>query len=87
MSCHYRHCLPQGFVLKKNNQVEKKEEGLLEDEIDDQREKLKSGGTKISKDVFTKWKTDRLKRKEQEKNKTETDLKKKGMTINYIYRG
>lgn len=50
--------------------------------IDEQREQLKSSGTKITKDVFFKWKEDRAKRKEQDRQKAETEQKKKGIPFN-----
>jgi hypothetical protein len=60
--------LPQGFVLKKSgNKDVRGDDVLIEDVIDEQRELLKSSGTKITKDVFFKWKEDRLKRKELDK--------------------
>ena len=48
---------------KRDNEV------LIEDVIDEQRELLKSSGTKITKEVFQKWKEDRAKRKELDRQK------------------
>ncbi len=37
MNCHYRHCLPQGYVLKKGGKKDEKvkDERLIEDIIDE----------------------------------------------------
>ena len=34
MTCHYRHCLPPGYVLKKDVVEEKKEDSDLEEKLD-----------------------------------------------------
>lgn len=37
MKCHYRHCLPPGFILKKDIQKKEKEDlSKLEEKIDEQ---------------------------------------------------
>ena len=54
------------------------EEIGLEDMVDELREGLKSGGMKISKDMFLEWKTERAIRKEAEVARSE-DPKKKGV--------
>lgn len=81
MTCHYRHCLPQGFVLKRNKPQSSNqyEESLIEDAIDEQREKLKSSGTKMTKEMFFTWKEERAKKRENDKLKTENETKKKGI--------
>ncbi|CAD8135257.1 unnamed protein product [Paramecium pentaurelia] len=79
MTCHYKHCLPQGYVFRKKEEPKQRQEGDLEEEIDEQISQLQKGGTKITKEVFEKWKQDRAERKklEAEKQKLE-EQKKKG---------
>ncbi|CAK85390.1 unnamed protein product (macronuclear) [Paramecium tetraurelia] len=79
MTCHYKHCLPQGYVFRKKEESKQKQEGDLEEEIDEQISQLQKGGTKITKEVFEKWKQERAEKKklEAEKQKIE-EQKKKG---------
>ncbi|CAD8053571.1 unnamed protein product [Paramecium sonneborni] len=79
MTCHYKHCLPQGYVFRKKEEPKQKQEGDLEEEIDEQISNLQKGGTKITKEVFEKWKQERNEKKklEAEKQKLE-EQKKKG---------
>ncbi|CAD8138989.1 unnamed protein product [Paramecium octaurelia] len=79
MTCHYKHCLPQGYVFRKKEEPKQRQEGDLEEEIDEQISQLQKGGTKITKEVFEQWKKDRAEKKklEAEKQKLE-EQKKKG---------
>jgi len=44
MTCHYRHCIPLGFVLKKDLPTKKDDNKVtIEDEIDEKRNKLTFG--------------------------------------------
>lgn len=65
--CHYRHCLPPGFVLKtkadkerEKNADEDEEEETLEEKIEAQRKALDlSKCTPITLELFLKWKADK----------------------------
>ena len=65
IDCHYRHCLPAGFTLKKNaNKTDGKDEVLVEDIIDQQRENIVKGeGTPVTLERFLEWKKRRLEKK------------------------
>jgi hypothetical protein len=79
MQCHYRHCLPAGYVVKKTSTIENRDDVIgLEDMVDELREGLKSGGPKVSKEMFLTWKAERTIRKENEVRAQESDPKKKG---------
>lgn len=68
VECHYRHCLPAGFVLKtkaekeraKNAEQDEDEEETLEEKIDAQRKNLDlSKCTPLTLELFKKWKADK----------------------------
>ncbi|XP_048454713.1 zinc finger CCCH domain-containing protein 15 [Rhincodon typus] len=63
-TCMYRHALPPGFVLKKDQKKEVKEEISLEDLIEKERAALGPDVTRITLETFLEWK----KRKRQEKS-------------------
>ncbi|KAI0990695.1 hypothetical protein GJ496_009226 [Pomphorhynchus laevis] len=79
--CMYRHCLPEGYVLKRDKQAaEVKDESMsIEDLIESQREKLfqtsKDKLTKITLETFLIWKKQKL--TEKNKKSSESSLKKK----------
>lgn len=54
MTCHYRHCIPPGFVLRKDLPVKKEDKTTaIEDKIDEKRSKLEYGkGTQVTKELF-----------------------------------
>lgn len=53
MACHYRHCLPPGYILKKDIIEVKDDDSDLEDKLDKQIANLDHGkGTKITLDLF-----------------------------------
>ena len=54
--CIYRHALPPGFVLKKKEQKQDKDEISLEELIEEERAKLGTNLTKITLETFTTWK-------------------------------
>lgn len=61
-TCHYRHALPPGYVLKSQMKALLEEEGdkmLIEDEIEDQRSKLK-GSTPLTPELFAQWKQKKI---------------------------
>ncbi|CAI9718380.1 finger CCCH domain-containing 15 [Octopus vulgaris] len=76
--CIYRHCLPAGFILKKDQKLlEKKDEISLEELIEKERAALVHTGTKITLQTFLEWKERKKKQKiaafnqETEKKKAE----------------
>lgn len=76
-SCMYRHALPPGFVLKKDQKkAEKKDEISIEELVERERAALGVNVTKVTLESFLKWKE--RKRKEKLKAlKTSQDKKKK----------
>lgn len=67
-ACHYRHCLPPGYVLKKPGQKEEKDKEMtIEERIDAERQKLFSSESKkgqlVTYEVFLKWKEEKQRRK------------------------
>eukprot|EP00828_Plagiopyla_frontata_P041355 TRINITY_DN5863_c0_g1_i9.p1 TRINITY_DN5863_c0_g1~~TRINITY_DN5863_c0_g1_i9.p1 ORF type:complete len:364 (-),score=114.13 TRINITY_DN5863_c0_g1_i9:210-1301(-) len=77
MDCQYRHCIPQGYELKKDELQVQGEENPLEDMIEEQRSKIQSKGTKLTLEVFLKWKEDKKQqRKMKEEKKKEDEIKK-----------
>ncbi|XP_078260198.1 zinc finger CCCH domain-containing protein 15 [Rhinoraja longicauda] len=72
--CMYRHALPPGFVLKKTQKKEVKDEISLEDLIEIERAALGPEVTRITLETFLEWK----KRKRLEKiEKSLEDLEKR----------
>ncbi|XP_068752301.1 zinc finger CCCH domain-containing protein 15-like [Montipora capricornis] len=75
--CIYRHALPPGFVLKKKQEKESKEEISIEEFIETERSKLGENLTKLTLETFLEWKKRKLKEKtdkfeaEQAKKKAE----------------
>ncbi|KXJ18607.1 zinc finger CCCH domain-containing protein 15 homolog [Exaiptasia diaphana] len=77
--CIYRHALPPGFILKKKEQKEDKEEISIEEFIETERQKLGPNLTKITLETFLQWKQRKLKEKkeayEKEQEKKKDDFK------------
>jgi len=73
--CMYRHALPPGFVLKKDQKKEEEEDKVsLEEHIENERNQLSGALTPVNKETFLAWK----KRKIQEKkDKLQEDMKAK----------
>uniref|UniRef100_A0A5K3FF21 Zinc finger CCCH domain-containing protein 15 homolog n=1 Tax=Mesocestoides corti TaxID=53468 RepID=A0A5K3FF21_MESCO len=79
-SCHYRHCLPPGFVLRKDKKKmdEQKETISLDELIETERRALGLNQTKVTLQTFLAWK--RRKRAEkiaagkQEKEKKQANF-------------
>lgn len=75
--CMYRHSLPEGFVLKTNEQKRTEREALenqpkitLEEFIETEREKLdKSKLTPITVENFAKWKSNHISEKKSAENR------------------
>lgn len=62
--CIYRHCLPEGYVLKDDTPIETVEdEETIEERVERQRAELVGEGTKVTYETFMAWK----KRKEEER--------------------
>ncbi|XP_031562156.1 zinc finger CCCH domain-containing protein 15 homolog [Actinia tenebrosa] len=74
-TCIYRHALPPGFVFKKKQDKEVKEEISIEEFIETERMNLGPNLTKVTLETFLMWKQKKLKEKkeafakEQEKKK------------------
>lgn len=77
--CIYRHALPPGFVLKKKQEKEAKEEISFEEFIETERAKLGGNLTKLTLETFLEWKKRKLKEKkekfEMEQAKKKDDFK------------
>lgn len=83
-NCMYKHCLPAGYVLKKEVPEEEKEERPLEEIIEDDRMQFINNGTPVTLEVFKKWKLERAKKKakkEDQKEKEKVDKKVKGTLL------
>ena len=87
VECHYRHCLPPGYVLKTKAEKERAkreaeeggdEEETLEEKIDAQRKALDlSKCTPLTLELFKKWKADKeARRLDEVKSKREAAEKK-----------
>lgn len=76
-SCIYRHALPPGFVLKKDQKKESEEEQIsLEDLIERERAALTSQNlTKVTLETFLKWK-ERKKQERVDQAREESEKKK-----------
>ncbi|KAF5777945.1 putative transcription factor C3H family [Helianthus annuus] len=64
--CHYRHALPPGYILKSQMKALLEEEAnklAIEDEIEDQRSKVKTT-TPMTTDLFMQWKKKKVDEKE-----------------------
>ncbi|KAI7738579.1 hypothetical protein M8C21_014214 [Ambrosia artemisiifolia] len=64
--CHYRHALPPGYILKSQMKALLEEEAnklAIEDEIEDQRGKLKTT-TPMTTDLFMEWKRKKMEESE-----------------------
>lgn len=62
--CIYRHCLPEGYVLKDDAPVEEVDgEETIEERVERERTELTGEGTKVTLETFLAWK----KRKEEER--------------------
>ncbi|XP_062608734.1 zinc finger CCCH domain-containing protein 15-like [Saccostrea cucullata] len=74
--CHYKHCLPPGFVLKKDQKKEEKGETItIEELIEKERAALGGGTTKVTLESFLKWK-ERKRKEKIEQAKAAQDKKR-----------
>jgi hypothetical protein len=77
--CHYKHCLPKGFVIPTSKDRMQEEMGVedymdLEQQIDEERERVSKTGIQVNEATFKIWKEKRdllreEQRKEEEKKK------------------
>ena len=78
-TCQYRHCLPPGYVMKrdkdKSKEMEKMEEKRIEEIIDAEREELlkKPNLTMVTLETFKAWK---IRKQEEKERKIAEDIKK-----------
>merc|ERR1712002_998899 len=74
--CMYRHALPPGFVLKKDQKKEEDEaeKVSLEEHIENERNQLSGELTPVTKETFLAWKKRKL---EEKKEKHNQDMSKK----------
>lgn len=64
--CLYKHCLPPGFILKKDiKDSGKKEEISLEELIDIERKRLGPNTTKVTLETFMVWKNKKITEKKE----------------------
>ena len=83
-SCHYRHALPPGFVLKRKDKNEGKgadedqeEAPTVEELIEEERKKLVLAKcTPITLELFLKWKEQKKKKREEEIEKRRKETAK-----------
>jgi hypothetical protein len=79
-NCHYKHCLPPGFIIPTKSDRMQEEMGVedymdLEEQIDEERNRVSKTGTQVNDASFAIWKEKRdALRKEQAKDE---EVKKK----------
>ncbi|CAG5122241.1 unnamed protein product [Candidula unifasciata] len=74
--CIYRHCLPPGFVLKKDQKKDDKEDQItIEELVETERAALGANVTKVTLESFLKWK-ERKKREKLDKLMADQERKK-----------
>lgn len=74
-TCMYRHALPPGFVLKKDQKKEDEEEKVtIEEHIENERNQLTGTLTPVNKGTFLAWKKRKI---EEKKQKLQEDMKLK----------
>merc|ERR1712100_73429 len=88
--CHYRHCLPPGFVLKsekKKDEAEEEEEKIaIEDEIEELRAKLETR-TPVTLQSFLAWKERKAAEKKKKAEEEEVARKKEEAKKGAAHRG
>lgn len=72
--CHYRHALPPGFVLKRDQKKDKKDEISIEELVERERAKLGYELPRINLSTFLEWKYRKI---EEKKAKLADDIDKK----------
>jgi len=82
--CIYRHALPQGYSLKRDQGQEKKGDTILEEQLEIERAQIQ-GGTPITLERFLKWKEEkRIKREKESEQKRVDEAKKSGKGSNAL---
>lgn len=88
--CQYKHCLPKGYVMNQGTKEKDQEEMTIEDfynleeQIDEERDRIAKSGTPVNEKTFLEWKK---KRDEFRKNgQLETKTKKKVQTGLQLFR-
>lgn len=81
--CHYKHCLPKGFVIPTSKDKMQEEMSVedymnLEEQIDEERERVSKTGIPVNEKTFNEWKERRDKLRLEEKS--EDERKKKVLT-------
>ncbi|SOV79521.1 cytoplasmic translation machinery associated protein, putative [Plasmodium sp. gorilla clade G3] len=80
-NCKYKHCLPQGYVLKKQEPTEaEKDETPLEDIIEEERMKYINNGTPVTLELFKKWKEENADKYKLKKDDQKEKVEKKAKT-------
>ncbi|CAD2105973.1 zinc finger protein, putative [Plasmodium vinckei brucechwatti] len=80
-NCKYKHCLPQGYVLKKSEPTSnEKDEKPLEDIIEEERTQYINNGTPVTLESFKKWLLERKEKKNIKKDDQKEKTEKKGKT-------
>lgn len=75
--CIYRHALPSGYVLKRDQKKEDKKDLIsLEELIESERAKLSGTQTKVTLDTFLAWKKRKIEEKKADKLKEEEKKRK-----------
>lgn len=79
-ACKYRHCLPAGYVLKKDNEeeVQEEEEEPIEERVERERQELPPGGTPVTAESFSLWKEKKEKERLLELHQQQKDARKGG---------
>ncbi|ESO96218.1 hypothetical protein LOTGIDRAFT_227129 [Lottia gigantea] len=74
--CTYRHALPEGYVLKKDQKKEDKEDEIsIEELIEKERAMLGDDTTKVTLESFLKWKERKRREKREAREKDEKEKK------------
>jgi len=84
-SCIYRHCLPPGYVLKKDIPKNDKDDELcIEELVEEERAKLSSKGTPVTLERFLEWKEKKRIQREVEDAKKVEEAKKHSKGVNLL---
>lgn len=88
--CHYRHCLPKGYVITTNKDKQQEEMTIeefynLEEQIDAERERISKTGTPVNETTFLEWKKKRDAFR-ADKKEFEEKKKKGGLTGIQLFR-
>uniref|UniRef100_A0A8C9LGT3 Zinc finger CCCH domain-containing protein 15 n=1 Tax=Piliocolobus tephrosceles TaxID=591936 RepID=A0A8C9LGT3_9PRIM len=80
-NCQYKHCLPIGYVLKKNEPEDTiKDQRPLEDIIEEERMQFINNGTTVTLELFKKWLSEKNDKNKQKKDEQKDKAEKKGKT-------